>query len=182
VRTPTASSGAIRVWDPLVRAFHWTLVLSIIAAWATSEANETLHEIVGYGALALVALRIVWGFVGPRYARFSQFVRAPRAVLSYLRTLLAGTEARFIGHNPAGGLMILALLANVGAVSVSGWLLMTDAFWGVAWVQRMHAILADSLVILIALHFAGVVLASWRHKENLALAMVTGVKRAIHPD
>jgi cytochrome b len=171
------SPGKILVWDPLLRAFHWTLVVSIFAAWLTAEVDESLHEIFGYVALALIAWRVLWGLVGPRYARFSQFVRKPRVVWSYLRTVLAGTEARFIGHNPAGGAMILALLAVVGVVSASGWLLTTDALWGNAWAQHAHSLLAHGLVVLIALHIGGVALASWRHRENLAGAMLTGVKR-----
>jgi cytochrome b len=171
------SSGKIRVWDPLLRAFHWTLAVSIVAAWLSAQVDESLHEILGYVALALIASRVLWGFVGPRYARFSQFVRKPRVVWSYLRTVLAGTEVRFIGHNPAGGAMILAMLAVVGVVSASGWLLTTDALWGNAWAQKAHSLLAHGLVVLIALHVGGVALASWRHRENLAAAMITGLKR-----
>jgi cytochrome b len=171
------SPAKILVWDPLLRAFHWTLVVSIVAAWLSAQVNETLHEIFGYVAVALIAWRVLWGLVGPRYARFSQFVREPRVVWGYLRSILAGTEARFVGHNPAGGFMILALLTVVGVVSASGWLLTTDAVWGNAWAQHAHSLLAHGLVVLIALHIVGVALSSWRHRENLAAAMVTGVKR-----
>ncbi len=120
----------IRVWDPFVRAFHWALALSFAVAWLSSESMERVHSAAGYVAGALVAARIVWGFVGPGYARFSQFVRSPATVLVYLKAIAEGSEPRFIGHNPAGGAMIVVLLAAMAAAVATGWLLTTDAFWG----------------------------------------------------
>ena len=174
-------SGVIRVWDPLVRGFHWALALSMAVAWITAQDSEVAHEFAGYAALGLIGVRALWGVTGPRYARFSQFVRAPAGIADYLRSLLARSERRYIGHNPAGGAMIIALMLGVFGVSTSGWLLTTDAFWGVAWAQRLHSWLAHGVVALIVLHVAGVAIASWRHRENLPLAMVTGRKRAPQP-
>src|SRR5580693_6038772 len=120
----------IRVWDPLVRTFHWTLALSFAVAWLSSEHSGRLHELAGCVAGVLVLARVAWGFFGPGYARFSQFVRPPAAVAVYLSSIATGSERRFIGHNPAGGAMIVVLLASVMATAATGWMLTTDAFWG----------------------------------------------------
>jgi cytochrome b len=171
----------IRVWDPFVRAFHWALATSFAVAWFSPDNWDSLHAAAGYAAGALVALRVVWGFVGPRYARFAQFVRSPNAVIAYLRTLQDGSERRYIGHNPAGGAMIVVLLVAMAATAVSGWLLTTDAFWGSTMMQHVHSALAHGLLALVVLHLIGVAIASLRHHENLARAMVVGVKRAAGP-
>lgn len=175
-------SAAVRVWDPLLRIAHWTLVAAVLAAWITAElkldAAKRAHEWVGYAALAVIALRLVWGWIGPRYARFRQFVRSPSATLSYARALIAHTEPRYIGHNPLGGWAVLALLALTAAAGLSGWLSVTDRFWGVEWMQEVHEALANTLYAFVGLHLCGVVFTSWRHRENLALAMLTGRKRA----
>lgn len=168
----------IKVWDPLVRIFHWSLVTSFAVAWLTADKWGDLHEWAGYAAGALIAFRLVWGLIGPRYARFSSFVRSPVEVWRYLATMLRGGERRYIGHNPAGGLMILALIVTMGGTALTGWMLTLDAFWGVGWVEETHEALANIMLGLVALHVLGVVVASFRHKENLVRAMVSGEKRA----
>ncbi len=171
----------IRVWDPFVRAFHWALVLSFAVAWLSSENMERVHDAAGYVAGALVAARIVWGFVGPGYARFSQFVRSPAMLLDYLKAIAEGSERRFIGHNPAGGAMIVVLLAAMVAAVATGWLMTTDAFWGSTAAQHVHSIVAHGVLLLVFVHLAGVALSSVRHRENLVRAMVVGVKRPAKP-
>jgi cytochrome b len=175
-------SAAVRVWDPLLRIAHWTLVAAVLATWITAElktdAAKRAHEWVGYLALAVVALRLAWGWVGSRCARFGQFVRSPSATLSYTRSVMAHTEPRYIGHNPLGGWAVLALLALTAAAGASGWLSLTDRFWGVEWVQELHEALANTLYMFVGLHLCGVVFTSWRHRENLVAAMLTGRKRA----
>jgi cytochrome b len=171
----------IRVWDFFVRAFHWALAASFVVAWLSSENWERLHDAVGYAAGALVALRVVWGFLGPRYARFAQFVRSPDTVIAYLRAIKDGSERRYIGHNPAGGAMIVVLLVAIAGTAVSGWLLTTDALWGSAVLQHVHSLLAHGVLALVVVHLAGVAFASLHHHENLARAMVVGVKRAAGP-
>lgn len=170
--------ATVRVWDPLVRVFHWSLVLSFALAWISADEWDDLHIWAGYAAAALIAFRVVWGLIGPRYARFSQFVRSPRAVTAYLKDLLAGREARYLGHNPAGGAMILLLLVSLAALCLTGWMYTIDAFWGEEWVEEIHEALANLLLVLVGLHLAGVALASLKHHENLVRAMVTGRKRA----
>ncbi len=171
----------IRVWDPLVRTLHWALALSFAVAWLSSEHSGRLHELAGYVAGGLVLARVAWGFFGPGYARFSQFVQPPAAVGAYLRSIAAGSERRFIGHNPAGGAMIIVLLASMAATAATGWMLTTDAFWGSSAMQRTHSILAHGLLLLVLLHLCGVGLASMRHRENLVRAMLFGAKRAAGP-
>ncbi len=171
----------IRVWDPLIRVFHWTLALSFVVAWFSAQSLDSLHNAAGYLAGALVLFRLAWGFAGARYARFAQFVREPRVVWAYLKSIAAGAEARYIGHNPAGGAMIVALLLVMACATASGYLLTTDAFWGVVWAQRLHSLVAHGLLLLVGAHLVGVALASRRHRENLVRAMIVGDKRAPAP-
>lgn len=172
----------MRVWDVFVRAAHWTLVAAVGCAWLTRHGGGRWHEALGYVALGVVAARIVWGVVGPRYARFAQFVRTPSATLEYARRVVAHAEPRYLGHNPLGGWMIVALVAAVLAATVSGWLYTTDRFWGVEWVEEAHEHFSNGLLALVALHVAGVVFSSRRHGENLVRAMISGEKRAPGPD
>lgn len=168
----------IKVWDPLVRVFHWSLVGSFAIAWLTADEWKSLHHWAGYAAGSLIAFRLVWGLVGPRYARFSQFVRSPSTVLHYVRSMIGGRETRYIGHNPPGGLMIVALILAMGGTALTGWMFTTDAFWGVGWVEETHETLATLMLAMVLVHIGGVILASLRHKENLVRAMVVGRKRA----
>jgi len=169
--------ATVNVWDPVVRIFHWSLVASFAVAWLSGDELARLHIWAGYAAAALVAFRLVWGLAGGRYARFSQFVRAPAAVAGYVGDILRGRERRYLGHNPAGGVMIVALIAGLIGVSVTGWMATTDAYWGVKWVEETHEALANLLLLLVGLHVAGVAVASLRHHENLVRAMITGRKR-----
>jgi cytochrome b len=167
----------IKVWDPLLRAGHWLLVASVAAAWLTRHGGHERHEAIGYVTLAIVALRIVWGFAGPRYARFTQFIRPPAETARYGMQVLRGSEPRYLGHNPLGGWMILALLVMVVLVGASGWLFTTDEYWGVKWVEELHEGLSNLLLCLVALHVTGVVVESLRHREDLVGAMIHGSKR-----
>lgn len=110
----------VRVWDPLVRIGHWVLAGGFLTAYLTAEENTDLHTVAGYVVAAVVATRIVWGVVGPRHARFANFVRGPGAVLGYLGGLFTGKAKRTVGHNPAGAAMIIALLIGVGGTAISG--------------------------------------------------------------
>ena len=103
----------VRVWDPLVRLFHWSLVTAFAIAMLTGEEESLLHVYAGYAILGLVGFRIVWGFIGPRYARFSNFIYSPGHTIRYLGGLLGGRPEYYTGHNPAGGWMIVCLLASL---------------------------------------------------------------------
>lgn len=171
----------MKVWDRAVRAIHWSLAATCVGAWITTEAGLRWHEPLGYAALALVAVRAIWGFTGPRYARFTQFVRGPAATLAYAARVAAGTVPRYLGHNPLGGWMALALWSCIALLGLTGWLYSTDLFWGEAWLDRTHQWLGWSLLALVALHLAGVVHAARRHRDRLVAAMVTGNKRPPGP-
>ena len=170
----------VRVWDAFVRVFHWALVLCMGIAWASAyNTDSPIHVSAGYLAGGLVLCRAIWGFVGTRYARFSQFVRSPRIVFGYLRDMAARRETRYLGHNPAGAAMILMLMLAVAATCVTGIMLTTDPFWGVSWVQALHGFVAGSVLFLVTLHVGGVIIASLRHRENLVRAMLNGRKRRL---
>jgi cytochrome b len=109
-----------KVWDLFVRIFHWSLVSLVAISYLSGEFELGIHSYSGYAIFILVCLRIVWGFVGSRYARFKNFVYSPSNVMTYLKSILAGNPKRFLGHNPAGGLMILALLTVLGTTTLSG--------------------------------------------------------------
>lgn len=199
----------VRVWDPFLRIFHWTLVVAFAAAWLTADEMQPVHEFAGYAVASLIGFRLIWGLVGSRYARFSQFVRGPAATLSYVGDIAKGRERRFLGHNPAGAAMVVALLVTLSGTAFTGWLmeepgraetaarqlqLIAPAFadddddegrggGGYAeseaegTLKEIHETLANAMLLLIALHLGGVALASYRHRENLVRAMVTGRKR-----
>ncbi|MDK3072958.1 cytochrome b/b6 domain-containing protein [Sedimentitalea sp. JM2-8] len=205
----TAPTGTVRVWDPLIRIFHWSLVVAFILAWLTADEWQTTHEVAGYTVAGLVAFRLVWGFAGSRYARFAQFLKGPGTTLGYIGDMMRGRERRHLGHNPAGAAMVVALLVTLSGTAVTGWLMEDEtrvamlpempAIVAPAWadddgdaqgqrggeegaLEEVHETLANLMLLLVALHVGGVVLASFRHHENLARAMVTGDKRARGPD
>ncbi len=184
-------SQQLKVWDPLVRVFHWTLVTAFIVAYATEEDLMTLHAYAGYAVIGLLLVRLVWGFIGTRHARFSDFVRPPREAWAYLKDMAALRARRYLGHNPAGGLMIVALmvsllltcLTGLGAYGVEGGgplagLLAGGGEFAEDLCEEAHEFFANFTLLLIVLHVAGVILGSIAHGENLVRAMFTGTKQA----
>ncbi|MBS0326167.1 MAG: cytochrome b/b6 domain-containing protein [Proteobacteria bacterium] len=172
-----SGAGTVRVWDPLVRAFHWTLAVAFFGAWVLGDNGGSVHQALGYTVLGLVAVRTVWGVVGSRNARFTSFVPSPLRLVAYVKDLAAFREKRYLGHNPAGAVMIIALLIALTGTGVTGWLLTTDAFWGSEALGDVHGALANGTLALVGLHVAGVLYSSVRHRENLVRAMFTGRKR-----
>ena len=189
----------VRVWDPIVRTFHWLLAAAVLVAWFTDEPLW-MHTWLGYLAGALVLLRIAWGFVGTENARFVNFVRGPRLVFDYLAGLVRFSSERYLGHSPAGGAMIIALLimilatvgtgmanlaADRGEGPLSGVIAKVDRPPRVPGQRRpqllmkeVHETIANITLALVVLHVLGVALASFAHRENLVSAMITGRKRA----
>lgn len=193
----------VKVWDPLVRIFHWSLVVLFAVAYVTGDDEGMTHIYAGYGVTGLIAFRLLWGVVGTRYARFADFVYGPRKVIAYARSLLGRKPLHYLGHNPLGGWMVVALLiglaltcwsglesyaaegkgplasANVAIVSVA----MAhgddsagdkhDEFW-----EEIHEFFANLTLGLVILHILGVIVASRLHRENLVKAMITGRKDA----
>jgi cytochrome b len=209
IRTTSRPAGTL-VWDPLVRFGHWALVAAFVVAYLSAEEEaggpDPLHVWGGYVVGAIVVLRVVWGFVGPRHARFSDFVRSPIVALAYFRDLLYGHARRYIGHSPAGGAMVIALLVCLAATVATGLIAYGEEGKGPlaavmvidnangneaghqalaeargeqteSAIGELHGLLANITVALVAAHIFGVVGASFVHKENLVLAMITGRKR-----
>jgi cytochrome b len=176
--TPAGSPGQtpILVWDAPVRLFHWLMVICFAGAYLSAESERwsLLHISLGYTMAGLVGFRLLWGVVGTRYARFAEFLRGPRAVVGYVQAMLRGTPRPYTGHNPAGALAIVALLLLTLVVTASGWATFNEVAGKV--VEELHEGAANLMLALVAVHVAGVVVASWLHKTNLIRAMVTGRK------
>ena len=188
----------VRVWDPFIRVAHWLLAVAVIWDWST-DRPLWLHTWLGYLASALVVLRLIWGFVGPEPARFVSFVRGPRVVFDYLAGLVRFSSRRYVGHSPAGGAMIVALLIMITATCVTGMgnLAAAEGTGPLSTViakaqqpprvpgqrrpplpiKQIHELLANVTLALVVLHVLGVAVASFAHRENLVLSMITGRKR-----
>jgi cytochrome b len=185
------STKEIRVWDPFVRLFHWTLVAAFTIAYVTEDDFMTVHVYAGYLIAGLVVLRLVWGMVGGRYARFSSFVRRPSEVIAYMKDIAAFRPKRYLGHNPAGGAMVVALLLSLGLTVFSGLLTygamefsgpLAGLTAGVSdavahGFKEVHEFFANFTLMLVILHIIGVLVASMQHRENLVRSMITGIKR-----
>jgi cytochrome b len=165
------------VWSLSLRLMHWTLALSMIASFATHEGGGWVHEWTGYLALAVALVRVLLGLFASGYWRFTTFVRGLHATWAYAKAVWRRREPHYLGHNPLGGWMVLALLTDAIATGATGWLYTTDRFWGVAWLEELHGALGHALLPLLALHVAGVIFTSLRQRENLAAAMLHGRKR-----
>ena len=186
-----ASPQRVRVWDGFVRIFHWSAVALVVLLVLTAHYGmEDVHMELGVDFLVLLAGRLAWGVIGTTHARFAGFVVPPQAGLRYLSEVLRGRPRRYIGHNPAGGWMVIALLFTLSVAHASGVILQatlefegplagllisaSDAF--VDWVREVHRASVHALYGLVPLHLIGVLLASAQHRENLTWSMVTGYK------
>ena len=182
----------IRVWDPLLRLFHWSLATGFLVAYLTEDDLLTLHLWAGYLILGLIAFRLVWGFVGPRHARWSEFVKAPSEIIAYLRDAARFRARRYIGHNPAGGAMVVALLISLTATGISGLGVYAveqssgplvplvnrlSEHWAHL-LEEVHEVLANLTLLLVGLHLTGVALTSLEQRENLIGSMIWGRKRS----
>ncbi len=173
----TPSDSKILVWDAPVRTFHWLLALCFAGAYlsAESESWRLLHVTLGYTMGGLIAFRLVWGVLGTRYARFGSFVRSPSAVRSYVKGMVAGRPAHYIGHNPAGAVAIVLMLLVGAAIVASGYAVYNEL--GGDWLEEVHEVVGNAMLVLVGVHLAGVAVASVLHRENLPRAMVTGFKQ-----
>jgi cytochrome b len=189
-RTTAPHPPEIRVWDPLVRIGHWLLVIAFSVAYHTADELETVHVWAGYTVGVIVLVRILWGVVGNHRARFTKFVRGPRAVGAYLVGLVRGGSRRYLGHNPAGAAMVVALLlalattvgsglalyaADEGEGPLAGWVAKRHATEEA--LEEVHEVAGNVTLALVFLHVAGVLASSLAHRENLIRSMVTGRKR-----
>lgn len=167
----------VKVWDGFVRLFHWSLVGCVLLNQFVLEEGKPPHQWVGYAAAALVVARVIWGFVGTRHARFSDFFPSRQRLRDHFRALLSGEHPRYVGHSPIGALMMLALMGMVLALGVTGWMQGLDAFWGEEWLEELHEAVAEALLWAAGLHAGAAVVMSRLERVNLVRAMVTGVKR-----
>jgi cytochrome b len=180
----------IKVWDPLVRLFHWGLVGAFAVVWLTEDESMAVHAYAGYGIAILLLFRLLWGVLGTRYARFSDFVKSPAIVIDYLQNLVLLRAARTIGHNPAGGAMIVALIITLLVTTLTGLLaygatgagplaelLFAESPYGSEFLEETHEFFANFTLFLVVVHLLGVGFGSYLHGENLVRAMITGNKR-----
>lgn len=185
-------SSQIRVWDQLVRFFHWSLISAFFIAYVTEEDLLTVHTWAGYLILLLISIRFVWGFIGTRYARFSDFVYSPGTVIQFLKDTMHLRAKRYLGHNPAGGAMVILLMVSLLVTTTSGilllgieeqagpvahWFNQADNFWS-GILEELHEFFANFTLLLVFIHVIGVIVESLIHKENLVSAMLTGFKPA----
>lgn len=173
---PETPMRPVLIWDAPVRVFHWLFAACFVGAYLSSESErwQLVHITLGYTAGALVLFRIVWGLIGTRHARFASFVRGPAAAWRYLRSLPGAAPEHHAGHNPAGGLAIVLLLALAAAAVALGWAAYNE--FGGDWIGELHETTANLMLGLVGLHLTGVVVGSVVHRENLVRAMLTGRK------
>lgn len=170
---------AIMVWDMPVRVFHWLLVICFAGAWLSSESERfaMIHYAFGYTACLLVLIRLVWGAIGTRYARFSQFLKSPRVVLEHFMAMLRGHPHHDVGHNPAGGLVMFALMLLILLIGLSGYLSVKE-FLG-NFVSEVHEVVASLVLGLVIVHIIAAVGMSVIERQNLVRSMVTGKKKGM---
>lgn len=166
----------IKVWDPAVRLFHWSLVIAFGANALLIDDDSKLHIQVGYAVVVLVLARVVWGLVGSKYARFSSFPPSIDGAKEQMQEIATGRVHRYIGHTPLGALMIYNLLCALLCVGASGYLMTTDMFWGLEWPEELHELSVLWTEISVVLHIAAVIFESKRTGVNLPLSMINGYK------
>jgi len=185
----------IKVWDPLVRVFHWSLVASFTIAFISGEDFLSLHSWAGYTIIGLLLIRIIWGVIGSRYARFSDFVYRPATIKQFLKDTVKFRAKRYLGHNPAGGAMVILLILSLlltgftgllvyGAEEHAGplahWFSTSPGIWAEV-SEEAHEFFANFTLLLVSIHVIGVLVEGLFHKENLVAAMITGFKPAKTP-
>ncbi len=167
---------SVMVWDPLVRVFHWMTAILFVANVAVFDEDSLLHVYAGYTLFALVLIRLVWGLVGTRYARFSAFLPSVSAIRDHISGMFRGDVDHHLSHNPLGAIMVYNLLATLFLIGATG-VMMTDMGFGSAgWVEEVHEVLSNYAIVCIGLHILGVLVESKRGGTNLVGAMVSGIK------
>lgn len=177
--TPSANHP-IKVWDMVVRVSHWTVAAFVLLNLFITEGGSSVHQIIGYIALVMVIIRLIWGFFGTQYARFSNFFPTLKRIKQYIYQLknqkTSQPSHNHLGHNPVAALMMLTLWVIIIGLGTTGFLMGTEQFWYEEWLEETHEILANSLSILVAIHVGAAVIMSKVEKINLIKAMITGYK------
>ena len=185
---PHSPSATVTVWDPFVRVFHWTVVLAFVVAYLVEDPH-VVHVWAGYVIAAMLIARVIWGLVGSKHARFSDFLYAPSTAFAYVRNLLRMHGKRYLGHSSAGGYTIVALIVMLALTGIAGLIIYGGeknagplagmvAKQTAEQFEEVHEVLANITIALILVHISAVLFASFAHRENLARSMVTGTKRA----
>lgn len=171
------SDSTILVWDVPVRVFHWALVISFFGAWFTAEGDGLLmmHYAFGYSACALVIFRIVWGLIGTKYSRFTQFIKGPEKIKTHLKEMFTLKKSDGPGHNPLGALVMIAMMLLILLIGLTG-------YWSVKgylgdFMGEVHETVASLVLGLVIIHIAAAIIMSLLHKENLIRSMVNGQKQ-----
>lgn len=168
----------VRLWDPLLRVCHWSLALVFFANYFFNEAGDDWHQWLGYYACACLVVRVVWGFAGPRSARWADFWPTPARLRAHARALLRGERYHRMGHTPIGALVMVLMMTGIASLGLTGWMMQeVDALWGAEWLETLHSQLADGVLALVGVHLLAAVVESVRLRENLPWSMVTGWRR-----
>ena len=173
----TPKTRQVRVWDILVRVTHWAVAAGITANLLFTEEGSELHQYVGYTVVGLVVVRLFWGFMGTRYARFSDFFPTPSRIKHHLSDLsIRRTDEQHLGHNPLAAIMMFALWAVIIGLGISGYLMEAKIFGSKDILEEIHGILANSLYLLVPLHIISAIAMSYWERQNLIKSMITGNK------
>jgi cytochrome b len=167
----------IAVWDPLVRSIHWGVAACILLNATVIDDESKLHTWLGYAAVSLVGVRLVWGLIARGYGHLSAFPLNPVAVIDHLRAMARGEKRLHLSHNPLGAVMVYNLWACIAAVAVTGYMMGTVSFFGVGWVHEVHEAVFYWLMVSVGLHVAGVVIDTVRTGVPLIPAMLHGRKK-----
>jgi len=174
---------SLRLWDPVVRVFHLSIAGVFAANYFFNEAGDDWHVWLGYYAMGWLLVRLLWGFVGPRSARWSDFWPTPSRLAAHARSLIAGRPEHRLGHSPIGALVMILMLLAMLTVGLSGWAMEeVDALWGADWPLQVHETAADALLALVIVHIAAALFESVQVRDNLPLSMLTGRRRRLPDD
>jgi cytochrome b len=183
-----ADLSTVKAWDPLVRVFHWSLVFFFLLAFITGDDWLNLHVPAGYAVTFLIGFRLLWGLVGTRNARFMSFAKSPKVMLAYLKGMVSLKAPHYLGHNPLGAAMVIALLSGIALASMTGMVIIANegngplagtvfSTLGGDWMEDAHEFFANFTLLMVLTHVSGVAISSFLEGENLVKAMVTGRKK-----
>lgn len=173
-----------KVYDWPTRLFHWSFVVLFLSAFFISKVIDddspayAYHMLLGFLLVGTVILRIIWGFIGSKYARFSSFSLKPPELLNYLKNLLLGIKERKLGHNPASAWAAIIMMALAIGLGVTGYLMVTNN--NKEFFEDIHELMANAFIIVAIAHVAGVILHSLRHRDGIAFSMIHGQKKPVN--
>lgn len=169
-----------KLWDPLIRLFHWSIAAIVVANYFFNEEGDDWHQWLGYVAIAWLTVRFFWGFFGSGAARWSDFFPTRANLTAHVTALVKGEPYHRMGHSPLGGLVIILMMLCILSLGITGLMMEEiDYFWGEDWVEDLHALIANVLIALVSIHLFAALFESYRLKENLPLSMITGKRRKI---